>query len=473
MKDCTFRATAIVAPNPGRRSLPAGSFERDAPRQGGLIEVARKAGAFIDSRPSRRLLLALLAALCSQPLLAAEVRLLHADPATVRSQLMSAADPANEMLVRFEGQGRTHELRLRQHPGLGELAQRLDGRAQAYRGQVGAAADSWAAVTRIGNRWSGIWYDGGEFYAVDTAGALAGASDTVAALDPRQLVVYRLRDAWWDDLSLEGDTLPVPRNGAQIAGQLKGGMQGIGFGEPGRLSLALVADAQLARQDGDAVEVNLLARLNLIDGLFSNQLGVHISAGSITIYHEQADEPFGRTTDASDLLGEIASWRAGNAGQRAAGLTHVFTGRNLQGRTVGMAFIDSLCDRRYSASLSQATSSTTFAALIAAHEIGHVFGAPHDGDDDAACAATPTDYLMSPRINGSQQFSQCSRDVMARRIEAASCLSPLQGGGVPGGGFAPGQGGGGSPGLPMLAMLALLTGLRWRAGQMRANQSVR
>jgi hypothetical protein len=441
-----------------------------------MIKAARKAGAFTLSWPLCGLMLALMALVSAKPLLAAEVRLLHADPATVRTMNKSGADADAGLDVYFEGQGRTHALRLHPNPELGELTQRLAGRAQAYRGQVGAATDSWAAVTRIGNRWSGIWYDGGEFYAVDAAGALAQASDTVAALDPRQLVVYRLRDALWEDLSLEGDTRPVPRNGAQIAGQLKGEMLGISPGESGRLSLALVADAQLARQDGDAVEANLLARLNLIDGLFSNQLGVHISATSITIYREQTEEPFSRTTDASNLLGEIASWRAGDAGQRAAGLTHVFTGRNLQGRTVGMAFIDSLCDRRYSASLSQATASTTFAALIAAHEIGHVFGAPHDGDEDAACAATPTDYLMSPRINGSQQFSQCSRDEMARRIQAASCLVPLHGGGTSGGGFPPGQGGGGgSSGLPMLALLAVLTALRSRrqAGQMRANQSAR
>jgi hypothetical protein len=242
-----------------------------------------------------------------------------------------------------------------------------------------------------------------------------------------------------------------------------------------QLWVAVVGDALLARQDGDALETNLLARLNLIDGLFASQLGVHIEAASVTLFTRHADEPFGRTTEASDLPEEIADWRATDPTQRAAGLTHVFTGRNLSGRTVGMAYIDALCSRRYSTSLSQATASTTFAALIAAHEIGHVFGAPHDGEGGSACATTPTDFLMAPRINGSQQFSQCSLEQIAPRIEAAACLSPLQsGGGVFDPDDTPDRGGGGSMGLPLLAALALLAWRRqWRCGQMRANQSVR
>ncbi|MDQ2642035.1 MAG: M12 family metallo-peptidase [Pseudomonadota bacterium] len=436
-----------------------------------MIRTARNAGAFAV-RYVRQSLLLMLSLAGLSPLLAAEVRLLHADPAIVQ-RLTPAA--GGELVIRFQGQGRTHELRLQPNPSLGELQQRVAGRAQAYRGKVGNIADSWAALTRIGERWTGIWYDGGDFYGVDSAGALADASEQAAAMDPRQVLVYRLRDAMWETPALENDTLPPPQNGAQLVRGMQNGLTALRFGEPARLSVAVVGDVLLARQDGDALETNLLARLNLIDGLFSSQLGVHIEAASVTLFTRHADEPFGRTTEASDLLEEIADWRATDTTQRAAGLTHVFTGRNLSGRTVGMAYINALCSRRYSTSLSQATASTTFAALIAAHEIGHVFGAPHDGETGSACATTPTDFLMAPRINGSQQFSQCSLEQVAPRIEAAACLSPLQsGGGVFDPDDTPDRGGGGSAGLPLLAALALLAWRRqWRCGQMRANQSAR
>jgi hypothetical protein len=246
-----------------------------------------------------------------------------------------------------------------------------------------------------------------------------------------------------------------------------------------RLSVALVADDLLAEQDGEQVEVNLLAQLNMIDGLFSNQLGVRIAASSITVFTRRRDEPFSATTDPSDLLQELASWRAGDEQQRAAGLTHLFTGRNLDGRTVGMAYLDTLCSRRFSASLSQASAAASFAALIAAHEIAHVFGAPHDGDPASACAASPSGFLMAPRINGSQDFSACSLAQMAPQLQDASCLVPIPPpapwpveGDVP-----PTLGGGGGelPGEALL-MLGLLWAARARARrrlQMRANQVAR
>ncbi|HWL63090.1 MAG TPA: M12 family metallo-peptidase [Steroidobacteraceae bacterium] len=432
-----------------------------------MIRTARNAGAFA-ARCTRQALLLICSLAGVTPLLAAEVRLLHADPATVQRL---APATSGELVVRFEGRGRTHELHLQPNHGMGALQQRVAGRAQAYRGKVGNIADSWAALTRIDGRWSGIWYDGGDFYGVDSAGALADASEQAAAMDPRQVLVYRLRDAVWEAPELENDTLAPAQNGAQLVRGMKSGLAALRFGEPARLSVAVVADALLSRQDGDATEAHLLARLNLIDGLFASQLGVQIEAASVTLFTRHADEPFGRTTEASDLLEEIADWRATDATQRGAGLTHVFTGRNLSGRTVGMAYIGALCSRRYSTSLSQATASTTFAALIAAHEIGHVFGAPHDGETGSACATTPTDFLMAPRINGSQQFSQCSLDQIAPRIEAAVCLSPLpSGGGVFDPDDTPDQGGGGSLGLSLLAALALLA---WRRSQMRANHSAR
>jgi len=436
-----------------------------------MICRAREAGA---SR-AFRLIAALLLAGALGPALAAEVRLLHADPATVRAMAPPAASGARSTVqVEFEADGRVHVLALRPNAALGRIAERLSGQAQAFEGDVGGYIGSWAAVTRIGNRWSGIWYDGGEYFGIDTAGALAAASPDAAARPAGDLMVYRLRDALWEEMSLDGDTRPVPVTGAQLAKGLAPMAATFPVEPLRRLEIGVVADALLAGQDGTDVEANLLARLNIIDGLFASQLGVRISAGSISIYTRYEDEPFGRTTNPEHLLDELSAWRNNDAGQRESGLTHLFTGRNLNGRTVGMAFTDALCHRRYSTSLSQATASVNFSALIAAHEMAHVFGAPHDGDDAGACATTPTDYLMGPRINGSQQFSQCSLEQMAPQVQVASCLAPIPTGWPAEIPEPSTQGGGGAlpPWLPALLGLLAVARLRRRI-QIRANQSVR
>src|SRR5690606_15337126 len=142
---------------------------------------------------------------------------------------------------------------------------------------------------------------------------------------------------------------------------------------------------------------------------FTNQIGVEVTADSLTLFTQRRNDPFTDTDEASALLDELSAWRAGNTWQRQTALSHLFTGRDLERRTVGLACLDTLCNRRYSASLSESRGPATFAALIAAHEIAHVFGAPHDGDEDGACATTSDNqFLMAPRINGNQQFSACS-----------------------------------------------------------------
>jgi hypothetical protein len=173
------------------------------------------------------------------------------------------------------------------------------------------------------------------------------------------------------------------------------------------------------------------------------------------------------------MLAEVSDWRIDSPRQRNTGLTHLFTGRNIDGRVVGMAYVNAVCSRRFGASLSESTTAPSFSALIAAHEIGHSFGAPHDGESGSACATTPQDFLMAPRINGSQQFSACSLAQMQPRLEAASCLNStwLPEGGVSSYMRPSPQGGGGTLAAWQLAALGLL--LAARRAQMRANQSAR
>jgi hypothetical protein len=64
-------------------------------------------------------------------------------------------------------------------------------------------------------------------------------------------------------------------------------------------------------------------------------------------------------------------------------------------------------------------------SLIAAHEIGHNFGAQHDGESGTSCASEAGSFIMSPSINGSREFSACSIDVMQAQAAAAPCVTAL------------------------------------------------
>jgi len=64
--------------------------------------------------------------------------------------------------------------------------------------------------------------------------------------------------------------------------------------------------------------------------------------------------------------------------------------------------------------------------LITAHEIGHVFGAPHDGT--GKCASTPQDqYIMTPTFTGTSitSFSRCSLDEIDAVLDSYACVVAL------------------------------------------------
>jgi hypothetical protein len=238
-----------------------------------------------------------------------------------------------------------------------------------------------------------------------------------------------------------------------------------------RLLVGVIADYEFARffdddTTGSTAEQAILARMNIVDGIFSAQLGVKIELAAPTVFRDAAD-PFGRT-NANELLEEVRRYRAASGTELSRGVTHLMTGRDMDGETVGVAYLGTVCGGGAASSLSEGTRSTTSAALITAHELGHNFNAPHDGDTNGACPSAPVSFLMAPRLNGSQQFSDCSLEQMAALAMNGQCLADIKPTSAPPPGeVTPGdgqtsdtQGGGGSAGLALLIALVLRLLLR-------------
>jgi uncharacterized repeat protein (TIGR01451 family) len=332
-----------------------------------------------------------------------------------------------------------HVLMLRVNDSLGAWAAGLRPRIVAFEGYLPNLPGSWVRVTRSGTRWAGIWFDGASYYAIDSAGAMASANADAAAAAPDSLVVFRLSDAVMEGPVFMDDTVRPAFTAEALADQVSVELQSpttaAALVATRRLTVGFIADAELVALDGANTERNILDRLNTIDGVFASQVGVHIQAGAPTLL-DAATQPFS-STDPGTLLTQLRDYRGASATQKAMGLSHLMTGRDLDGQTVGIAFLSdvakgiALCSSRFSASLSEARRSLVYDALIAAHEMGHVFGAPHDGETDPtanqACAAVPTSFLMAATLNGSQTFSSCSLTQIAPVVEAAKslCLAPI------------------------------------------------
>lgn len=322
--------------------------------------------------------------------------------------------------LRFDAFGRTFDVQLAVHHALlrklGRTNQR--GRPGIYRGNVAGDRDSWVRLVIADGVPSGLIYAGQTLYAVD-----AERNARSGLLQP---AIYRLEDLRIAPGAMRCSDVAEAKTGAALFAAVTkevASNAALGPGATQEIDLAVIGDLEFTSDHGANSEAALLTRMNNVDGIFSAQLGVQINVNQIDTF--TSDDPFSDETDAGTLLDELADYRFNTPQQNANGLTHLFTGRELDGNTVGVAFASALCLRRFGAALTQGTNNVTIDSLVAAHEIGHNFGAPHDGTPGSACESTSQDFLMAPRLNGSDTFSACSITEMLDDVNRASCITPL------------------------------------------------
>lgn len=338
----------------------------------------------------------------------------------------------------LEVYGRRFELELERNERLAFVTrERLPG-VEALRGQLRGLPGSWVRMTVTRAGLYGMFSDGADIYVVEPAHELVARAVSPLAARGSQPVVYRLADTVLPPGEASCGTVTL----AAVAGGGTSGQQQFdglvaelqsAFGTAGatasrQLEVAVVGDyefSQLGFSGGLTPAEAIAARMNVVDGIFASQVGVRLVVPHVTLF-STPDDPFSGTLVPGTLLQELGVWRQNTPAQAAAGLTHLFTGRDLDGSTVGIAYLRSLCRARFGSSLSQAVGlGATTSALVVAHEIGHNFGAVHDGESGSACESTPQTFLMAPRIVNSDRFSQCSLDTLALEAGRAACIVPL------------------------------------------------
>lgn len=335
----------------------------------------------------------------------------------------------------FDALGRRFELALTPNTRLQRRRIRFD--YDLLQGRVDGLQGSWVRLTRRGDRLSGMFFDGQELYAIEPWTDISTQSVSGGDNGGQTNAVYRLRDVLLPagaascapiiaEAKVRGD-VAFARLGEELE-QLPPALEAQGASR--RIELRAAADYEFFQNWGADSEAQVLARMNIVDGIFSDQLGVQIDVSTVEVFQTPAD-PFS-TNVPGDLLDEVVDYRISRA--TGEGLTHLFTWRNLQGTTRGIAYLGSACSTTFAASLSQQRSSSlTFGSLITAHEIAHNFNAQHDGEVSIdpgypnPCDTVPETFLMARTVSGSDQFSQCSLDVMTDFLNTlpVSCVSGI------------------------------------------------
>lgn len=368
-------------------------------------------------------------------------RVLYFEPftTTIDPRAALAQKATRSRQLKFDAYGRRFDLALEPNEKLERARNEINPTSVVglYRGQLTGIDGSWARIATKGSEVHGLIWDGAELYVVEPSETIRAALVPPLDASNTQTVVFRLADTLVDagasmcavdgaDGATQGATayqsltreLDTLKRGAAL---MQSGAAGM------RLELSVIGDAKFRAQfatEAEAVDA-MLVRLNNVDGIFSSQLGVEIQVPTVQVF-DAANDPLPATTSSTELLEQLGKLRERTPALQSRGLTHLFTGRDLDGTTVGIGYVNSLCRAKYGVGLTEVRGRGPWLeSLITAHELGHNFGSVHDGE--AQCSSVPQNqFLMSPTVHSNAAtFSSCSRDLMATTIAGASCITSL------------------------------------------------
>ncbi|MCW5775810.1 MAG: hypothetical protein KIS87_05115 [Phycisphaeraceae bacterium] len=131
------------------------------------------------------------------------------------------------------------------------------------------------------------------------------------------------------------------------------------------------------------------------------------------------------TNNPNQLLTQFQNWWNANAQGVHRDVAHLFTGRNIDGSVIGIAYMSVICNITSAYGLSQSRFTNIYNSRVAltAHEVGHNFSAPH-------CDTSPPCHIMCSGLGGCNgignppRFGAFSIGRIVPYAQSRPCLHP-------------------------------------------------
>ncbi len=187
--------------------------------------------------------------------------------------------------------------------------------------------------------------------------------------------------------------------------------------------IGIDADVEFYNSNGSSVnntENDIENIMNAVEAIYDSQFGILYEITTIIVRTTESD-PYS-STSSSTLLNQFQNHWNSSQGSVQRDVAHLFTGKNLSGSTIGIAYLNVICNigSAYGLSQSKYTSNFNNRVALTAHEIGHNWSANHcNGTSDCkimcsslgGCGAvTSFGTQASGSINNKKNSSNCLSD---------------------------------------------------------------
>ena len=272
-----------------------------------------------------------------------------------------------------------------------------------FAGRVSGDPESVVRVTATRGMFTGYIKTGEEWLFIDPL------RDYVPGAPARLAVVYREADV-------------RPEAGGQCgSAHLRQAGRALGFDSRGiknhntlrRLDIATESDGEYYQLYGVGGFDRIAAIINGVDGIYRSQINLFLQITFQQLWTDPATDPY-TSTDSFTTLAEFKDWWNANRTNVNRDLTHLFSGKDLAGNIIGLAYVAVLCTNpTQSYGLSQDEPSLFIRVELTAHELGHNLSATHDNEEPICPSATcnGSGPIMCSFIQnfGSNTFSSCSK----------------------------------------------------------------
>jgi PKD repeat protein len=249
-----------------------------------------------------------------------------------------------------------------------------------------------------GSLVAGTFNDDGSFFArvnvpgSDTEYWVEQLAERFPGADPTLHVIYRNSDVQHGHGVCGSEAIPQPNTQHDPASFAAGGCGGLCVAE-----LGCDADFEYFQDYGSdvtTVQNRINSIINTMNMQYENEVGIRHDITTLVV-RSVSNDPYSGTS-ASGLLNQIQGVWTGPLSNQPHDVAELFTGRNISGGTIGIAWLSAVCSNlRYSV-VENFTSNFSCLTDLSAHELGHNWSAGH-------CSCN--NFTMNPSITCANDFT--------------------------------------------------------------------